>query len=181
MADTGAPWNIPFAEPSDLVRDWPALSEDVADAVAAGLSAAGGLVAVQYATSSTQVTTTSTTFVTTGLSVSITPTSEDNDILVFATVPLTATRTAVTSSGVARVRIHDGTTSLVEGTMRSEHTGTSGTRRHESVQTLAARHSPASTSTVTYTVQMLQDGNNTSIFCDTAGDLGTIIAMEVKV
>jgi hypothetical protein len=41
MADTGAPWNIPFAEPSDLVRDWPALSEDVADAVAAGLTAAG--------------------------------------------------------------------------------------------------------------------------------------------
>jgi hypothetical protein len=41
MADTGAPWNIPFAEPSDLVRDWPALSEDVADAVAAGLSSTG--------------------------------------------------------------------------------------------------------------------------------------------
>jgi hypothetical protein len=41
MADTGAPWNIPYAEPSNLVRDWPALSEDVAEAVAAGLSATG--------------------------------------------------------------------------------------------------------------------------------------------
>jgi hypothetical protein len=41
MADTGAPWNIPYAEPAELVRDWPALSEDVAEAVAAGLSAAG--------------------------------------------------------------------------------------------------------------------------------------------
>ena len=48
MADTGAPHFIPFAEPTDLVRDWPALSEDVADAVAAGLSAAGGLVAVKH-------------------------------------------------------------------------------------------------------------------------------------
>jgi hypothetical protein len=38
MPDTGAPWSIPYAEPSDLVRDWPALSEDVADAVAAGLT-----------------------------------------------------------------------------------------------------------------------------------------------
>ena len=37
MADTGAPYNIPFAEPTDLVRDWPALSEDVADAVVLGL------------------------------------------------------------------------------------------------------------------------------------------------
>jgi hypothetical protein len=49
MADTGAPWNIPYAEPTDLVRDWPDLSEDVADAVAAGLDAAGGLVAVKHA------------------------------------------------------------------------------------------------------------------------------------
>jgi hypothetical protein len=40
MADTGAPWNIVYAEPSDLVRDWPALSEDVADSVVAGLNAA---------------------------------------------------------------------------------------------------------------------------------------------
>jgi hypothetical protein len=49
MADTGNPWFIPFAEPSDLVRDWPALSSAVGTAVAAGLSAAGGLVAVKSA------------------------------------------------------------------------------------------------------------------------------------
>ena len=49
MADTGAPHFIPFADPTDLVRDWPALSEDVAEAVADGLSAAGGLVAVKSA------------------------------------------------------------------------------------------------------------------------------------
>jgi hypothetical protein len=30
-------YNIPFAEPSDLVRDWPALSEDVALAIEAAL------------------------------------------------------------------------------------------------------------------------------------------------
>jgi hypothetical protein len=39
MADTGNPWFIPFAEPSDLVRDWPALSSAVGTAVAAGLTA----------------------------------------------------------------------------------------------------------------------------------------------
>ena len=48
MADTGAPWNIPYVEPSDLVRDYPAADEAQAFAVAAGLSAAGGLVAVRY-------------------------------------------------------------------------------------------------------------------------------------
>ena len=48
MPDTGAPHFIPFADPTDLVRDWPALSEDVAEAVADGLDAAGGLVAVKH-------------------------------------------------------------------------------------------------------------------------------------
>ena len=41
MPDTGAPWNIPYVDPTDLVRDYPEASEDLADAVAAGLTAAG--------------------------------------------------------------------------------------------------------------------------------------------
>jgi len=49
MPDTGAPWNIPYFENADLVSDWPADSLLVANAVAAGLSAAGGLVAVKNA------------------------------------------------------------------------------------------------------------------------------------
>jgi hypothetical protein len=49
MPDTGAPWNIPYVAPSDLVRDYPSDSEDLADAIADGLDAAGGLVAVKHA------------------------------------------------------------------------------------------------------------------------------------
>jgi len=37
MTTTGSPWLIPYAEPSDLVRDWPSISENVADAAVAGL------------------------------------------------------------------------------------------------------------------------------------------------
>jgi len=37
MADTGAPYFIPFVEPTDLVRDWPGISEDVALAIVAAL------------------------------------------------------------------------------------------------------------------------------------------------
>jgi hypothetical protein len=51
MADTGNPWFIPFAEPSDLVRDWPALSSAVGTAVAAGLTAAGYVKDVKSAVS----------------------------------------------------------------------------------------------------------------------------------
>jgi hypothetical protein len=50
MPDTGAPWNIPYAAPADLVRDWPALSEDVAEAVADGLEAAAGFDSIEVIT-----------------------------------------------------------------------------------------------------------------------------------
>lgn len=46
MPDTGAPWNIPYVEPSDLVRTYPAADEAQALAVAAGLTAASNIVAV---------------------------------------------------------------------------------------------------------------------------------------
>jgi hypothetical protein len=90
MADTGNPWFIPFAEPSDLVRDWPALSSAVGTAVAAGLSAAAnagiGSNVVQAVKTNT-FTSTSATFVTvTGLSVTITPSSETSKILLLGQV-----------------------------------------------------------------------------------------------
>ena len=49
MADTGAPWNLPYPLPTDLVRDGANAIEDLAEATADGLSAAGGLVAVKSA------------------------------------------------------------------------------------------------------------------------------------
>ena len=49
MADTGAPWNLPYPLPTDLVRDGAQAIEDLAEATADGLSAAGGLVAVKSA------------------------------------------------------------------------------------------------------------------------------------
>jgi len=49
MPDTGAPWNIPYVESSDLVSDWPTDSLALANAIDSGLDAAGGLVAVKHA------------------------------------------------------------------------------------------------------------------------------------
>jgi hypothetical protein len=39
MPDTGAPWNIPYLDGTELVRAYPAFSEDLADAVADALDA----------------------------------------------------------------------------------------------------------------------------------------------
>ena len=89
MPDTGAPYFIPFADPTDLVRDWPALSEDVAEAVADGLDAAGGLVATGHALKtdafSASVAVGAVTLIT-GLEVTITPSDAGNNLLVVANV-----------------------------------------------------------------------------------------------
>ena len=90
MPDTGSPWNIPYVENADLVRDWPADSLLVANAVAAGLSAAGnagiGSNVVQTVKTDT-FSTASATFVTvTGLTATITPTLATSKILIIAQV-----------------------------------------------------------------------------------------------
>jgi len=86
MADTGAPWNIPYAEPADLVRDWPALSEDVADAVAAGLDVASLVKQVKQVITTTDFTTTSTTMVDlTGVTATVTPSAATNRFLLLFT------------------------------------------------------------------------------------------------
>jgi len=41
MSDTGSPWNLPYPLPTDLVRDGAQAIEDLAEATATGLSAAG--------------------------------------------------------------------------------------------------------------------------------------------
>jgi len=41
MPDTGAPWNIPYVAGTDLVRDWPTDSQDLAEAIADGLDGTG--------------------------------------------------------------------------------------------------------------------------------------------
>jgi hypothetical protein len=109
MPDTGAPWNIPYAAPADLVRDWPDLSEDVADAVAAGLSAAGnpGIGSNVVETVKTDTfTTSSTSFTTvTGLSATITPSSDTAKILVIAQVVVSQ---SVTNNVGVHLRLSGG-------------------------------------------------------------------------
>ena len=86
MPDTGSPWNIPYVENADLVSDWPADSLLVANAVAAGLSAAGnagiGSNVVHTQTTTTMTTTSSALTNFTDVDVTITPSSNTAKILV---------------------------------------------------------------------------------------------------
>ena len=97
MADTGAPWNIPFVEPTDIPRGYPQDSEDLALAVAAGLTAAGnaGIGSNVVQTVKTDVlSATNTTFEDIpGMAVTITPSSATSKVLVIVTLMGSSTDT----------------------------------------------------------------------------------------
>jgi hypothetical protein len=96
MADTGAPWNLPYPLDTDLVRDGAQAIEDLAVAVASGLDAAGGLVQFKFVTETTDQSTSSTSLTTLpGASITITPQDAANNIYmaVFGTITIGAIST----------------------------------------------------------------------------------------
>jgi len=87
MPDTGAPWNIPYVASTDLVSDWPTDSQDLAEAVADGLDAARGLVAVKHALftgTQTNSTASGADFAVTDLSITHTLADSSNKLIISA-------------------------------------------------------------------------------------------------
>ena len=115
MPDTGAPYFIPFADPTDLVRDWPALSEDVAEQVALGLDEAGnagiGSNVVQTVKTDAFTSTSATYTTVTGLSVTITPTTNTSKILLIAQI----THGMNNSAGYGAFQVVRGATDIYRG------------------------------------------------------------------
>jgi hypothetical protein len=148
VADTGAPWNIPYAEPTNLVRDWPALSEDVAEAVAGGLTAvvtAGIGSNAVTATFTSSFATSSTSFQNTGLEVTITPSSATSRILIAAN-GVTSNNASNDQQSIAALA-RDTTIIAEFGGMSS------GSTRETSAPGVSFIDSPGTTSPVTYRVR----------------------------
>ena len=154
MPDTGAPWNIPFLDGTELVRAYPDFSEDLADAVAAGLTAAGnaGIGSnVVSAEQDTSVTTTSSTFTSTNLSAIITPSSDASKVLVI--VSLHASLFADSGRGViSEFRILRGASVVQMGSIYHFAAGGGADGRTSHQMILLALDEPASDSTLTYSV-----------------------------
>ena len=169
MADTGAPHFIPFADPTDLVRDWPALSEDVADAVAAGLDAAGGLVAVKHAI----FTGTQTASVGGGASLSVTDLSithaladASNRLIISAFLGAAANSVG---SGRVGMAVHDGTGLIAIGNADGSRTRvTAGGRPSATTSTQVSTsvsvtfvHAPGDTTSRVYQLRAINNTGNT--------------------
>ena len=169
MPDTGAPYFIPFADPTDLVRDWPALSEDVAEAVADGLDEAGNAGIgpnVQSALLTSTFSTTSTSPVNiTGLSVTITPSSDTAKILVIVNLAVGITSNLAAAYGVGGVS--RGTTNLAEF-VSGNAAGDNG--RQASSGSIIVLDEPATDDPVTYNATLR--GNAASATVNTSRDPG---------
>ena len=158
MPDTGAPHFIPFADPTDLVRDWPALSEDVAEAVAAGLSAAGnaGIGSNVVSVTKTDVfsasVATATEVAITNFEVTITPSSVTSKVLVMAQL------STASSSEVPMVTLYRGATPILIGDAQGDRSrrtlgGTSAARVAGQAH-IAFLDAPNTDEAVTYSVRV---------------------------
>jgi hypothetical protein len=165
MADTGAPWNIPYAEPSDLVRDWPALSEDVAEAVADGLDEASLIKQVVQTVKTDTFTANpaigAETSDVTGLTVSITPSTNTNKVLVRGVVNISTEQTV--GSIVTLYRGGTVVSGAVGDLDGSRPQGTSGgsTSDGSSYSSVSFEFldSPATTSATVYSVRLRHTSN----------------------
>jgi hypothetical protein len=169
MPDTGAPWNIPYVAPSDLVRDYPSDSEDLADAIAAGLSAAGnpgiGSNVVQTVKTDTFTMSSGTYTDITGLTATITPTTATSKILLLAQVNISQQN--ATAGGGFAIRFSGGDSDdYVGDTEGSRITSATGNYWTNFVSDTNVNNwasgviiyldSPATTSATTYSVQVRQ-------------------------
>jgi len=160
MADTGAPWNIPYVEPTDNPRVFPAADEAQALAVAAGLTSASLIRQVVQTVKTDAYSMNSATFTTvTGATVSITPQTNTNKVLVIA--QYVAGVTGVSNlSALTRISGGNSTNYVGDliGTAVRAVNSTVSRDDYASPGTIVYLDSPGTTSPVTYALQIRRGG-----------------------
>ena len=187
MGTTGAPWNIPFVEPTDIPRTYPEDSEDLALAIAAGLSAAGnpgiGSNVIQTVKLDT-FTSTSTSFETvTGLTATITPSSATAKVLIIAHLNIGNDDGTTTGTGTGtHIRLSGGNATNYVGNADGSRVQSAGTfhsgggggflrSADRGANTIVFLDSPTSASPVTYAVEIRRGGaSGTAVVGRAGGD-----------
>jgi hypothetical protein len=166
MPDTGAPWNIPYVAPTDNPRLFPAADEAQALAIAAGLDAAGGLVAVKSVvktdTQSTSMTGGSNTAIT-GLTISHAVADEANKVMLFAQI---SGDQGGAADLVFSAALTAGTTLLNLGAAAGSRTRIAAQNYSDDTNSMSsvvllAVHTPGSTASVDYGARMIHMSNTT--------------------
>ena len=121
--------------------------------------------------STTQVTQTATTYVDTGLTVTITPQATTNKILVIATVPIYM----ADSNCAVNLQTLRGSTSIA----LSVQNDSTSPNAHQTCS-MVILDTPSTTSATTYKVQFRNDVAAKTSYVMNASQLGTIIVMEIS-
>jgi hypothetical protein len=148
---------------------------------AAGGGGGGGkLIQVVSGTYSTATTTTSTSYVDTGLSLSITPTLSTSKILVMTTQNIQVTHTS--GGSTAGVQVLRGATSIFamsDYRALEMFVGGSPTTEYGSINSIQYIDSPATTSATTYKVQFKAGFSGDSLTAQPGSNTSSIILMEI--
>jgi hypothetical protein len=147
MPDTGAPHFLPYPSPTDLVRNAPEAFEDLADAVAVGLTDAAAVKQVVYFTGGSSQSTTSTSFINTNITASITPSSVTSKILIFYSADSITSGGDNRSATAAIFTPNNAGTNLGQGATRPR-----SAQSESSPLAIVAVHSPGVTTSVAYMV-----------------------------
>ena len=151
------------------------LASGVPSSIARSALPAGSVLQVVQGTATAPVITTSTTYVTTGLSVSITPTSASSRILVISTACIRKANTNVLGPSVAIFR---DSTAVYQGVLNQFYmTVSSGDP--SGVVTLNYVDSPSTTSAITYSLRFKTLTASNTVVSLPDSETGTIIAMEI--
>ena len=179
MADTGAPHFIPYVEPTDLVREYPAADEASAFAVAAALDAVGnagiGSNVVQTVKTDTFTTSSGSFTQVTGLTATITPSSGTSRILVLAEVKLSVENF---DNAAAHLGLFRGETQVYLGDADGSRVRSAATLSKNTANlqisfstwgySILFLDSPATASAVTYGLR-LRRGTGRSVFVNRSG------------
>jgi hypothetical protein len=189
MADTGAPWNLPYPLGTDLVRDGAQAIQDLAEAAATGLSnipvlAGIGSNVVQAGKANT-FSIASTTFTdVTGLSLSFTPTLASSRVLLLVSVTGVADSTG---GAAAWLRVLRNSTAIGVGdaaTAVSFIFDQSSSVNAGFGAGVTILDSPSTTSAITYKVQMRHTSGTVFVNRSQNGNarsFSSITAIEVAV
>jgi hypothetical protein len=134
----------------------------------------GSVLQVVNANSSTQVTTTSTSYISTGFSASITPKFSTSKILVSVHAPTTCT---ASGTGVG-VQVWRGGSSIFFLAQAAGYNVSTGLAQNNTYSSGIYLDSPATTSSVTYTIYYASINPGTAYFCINS-NVATITLTEI--
>ena len=135
----------------------------------------GGVIQVRYGFTTTIVDSNSNSYIDSGITASITPTRSDSKVLVMTSISGVQKNTSDTYLKARLLR--DST----EVALLDDGAGYTNTTAYNIVGTVTTNcvDSPATTSAVTYKVQIMSAGNTAGVRVQTNNSLSTIVLMEI--